>query len=83
MSPSLSSAFEPAIRRPLPQALGVQGDMRQKGSCILGTYRVVGEITTVEQINYKLRKSDVEVHAGKSTDNKKERPKGGQRNSFW
>lgn len=37
----------------------------------MGTYKVVGEITTVEQISYKLRKVMWRYHAGKSIDNKK------------
>lgn len=37
----------------------------------MGTYKVVGEITTGEQISYKLRKVMWKYHAGKSVDTKK------------
>lgn len=39
----------------------------------MGTYKVVGEIKTGEQISYKLRKVMWRYHGGKSIDTKKKR----------
>ena len=47
--------------------------MRQKGSCILGAYSIMGEDATGEQINYKLREVKWRYQAGDLTDTNKRR----------